>query len=103
MVSMKFNHLFFLKTTKDGRVSILDTDVEGAAMLRLLERGPVSEGLRENPTADIPEETTYNPASPWILSSYYSSVYLIVKTLYKIGWINYREYTSCVRNNDFSK
>jgi len=48
----------------DGRVSILDTDVEGAAMLRLLERGPVSEGLRENPTADIPEETTYNPASP---------------------------------------
>jgi len=35
----------------------LDVDIEGTAMLRLLNRGPISEGLRENPTADEPEQT----------------------------------------------
>jgi len=43
--------------------SILDVDLEGAAMLRILDRGPVSEGLRENPTADSPEEKEFNPAA----------------------------------------
>lgn len=38
------------------RPSILDVDVEGTAMLKMLNRGPVSEGLRENPTADEPED-----------------------------------------------
>lgn len=45
------------QTTKIERPSILDVDIEGTAMLRLLNRGPISEGLRENPTADEPEQT----------------------------------------------
>lgn len=37
--------------------SILDKDPEAKAMLSLLDKGPVSEGLREHDmTADIPEE-----------------------------------------------
>ncbi|XP_046638817.1 MTOR-associated protein MEAK7-like isoform X1 [Daphnia pulicaria] len=40
----------------EARPSILDVDVEGKAMLRMLNRGPVSEGMRENPTSDDPEE-----------------------------------------------
>lgn len=43
--------------TKVERLSILDVDIEGAALVRMLNRGPVSEGLRENPTADEPEVT----------------------------------------------
>ena len=45
------------------RTSILDVDPEGTAMLRILDRGPVSEGLRENPTAASPEEKEFNPAA----------------------------------------
>jgi hypothetical protein len=44
------------------RPSILDVDPEGTAMLRILDRGPVSEGLRENSTAANPEEKEFNPA-----------------------------------------
>lgn len=40
----------------ETRPSILDVDVEGTAMLRMLNRGPVSEGMRDNPTSADPEE-----------------------------------------------
>lgn len=44
--------------------SILDKDMEAKAMLALLDRGPISEGLREDdPMADIPEEHSMPPLS----------------------------------------
>jgi hypothetical protein len=54
---------FDMQGIRERGPSILDVDPEGAAMLRILDRGPVSEGLRENPTADSPEEKEFNPAA----------------------------------------
>jgi len=39
------------------RPSILDFDAGGTALLRMLNRGPVSEGLRDNPTAADPGQS----------------------------------------------
>ena len=43
-----FTSLVLFVANQEARPSILDVDVEGTAMLRMMNRGPVSEGMRGN-------------------------------------------------------
>ena len=56
------NVLISLFQEEEEEVSILDKDPAGTAMLKLLDRGPVSEGLRDkDPMAESPDQTEPPP------------------------------------------